>query len=132
MCNLYDDCYDFSEEEDCSIFSVYSFLYVAQAPSPILINFDGNFDYHMYYNVEYHIKGYQVQRLHGNESYTCPESHFTCEEEFFVCLPMYLRCNGVKDCVGGQDELACEDSTCSGYYRYGMVSQGAHSNFDHV
>ncbi|XP_025079761.1 G-protein coupled receptor GRL101-like [Pomacea canaliculata] len=47
----------------------------------------------------------------------CPESHFTCVSLQQVCLPVYLRCNGVNDCPGHEDEAACDRYTCPGFYR---------------
>ena len=47
----------------------------------------------------------------------CPETHFRCAEIESFCLPVYLRCNGVDDCPGREDEAACEEHTCTGWYR---------------
>nr|KAG5696488.1 hypothetical protein BaRGS_016527 [Batillaria attramentaria] len=33
------------------------------------------------------------------------------------CMPVYVRCNGVYDCPGHEDELDCESYTCPGFYR---------------
>ena len=57
----------------------------------------------------------------SENSLACPESHYWCpgmKREDFYCLPVYTRCNGVKDCPRGQDELNCQDYTCLGHYRY--------------
>ena len=48
---------------------------------------------------------------------SCPETHFTCWESSGDCLPVYLRCNGVADCPGREDEAACGRFTCAGFYR---------------
>ncbi|XP_025085066.1 G-protein coupled receptor GRL101-like [Pomacea canaliculata] len=48
---------------------------------------------------------------------SCPDSHFTCTSLQQVCLPVYLRCNGLYDCPGHEDEAACDRYTCPGYYR---------------
>ena len=45
----------------------------------------------------------------------CPDSHFLCRDH--LCLPVYLICNGVNDCLEGEDELDCDSYTCPGYYR---------------
>ena len=50
-------------------------------------------------------------------SSVCPESHFTCPGETLLCFPVFLRCNGVYDCPGHEDEAGCKDYTCPGYYR---------------
>ena len=47
----------------------------------------------------------------------CPETHFRCAEKEGNCLPVYLRCNGVNDCPGREDEAGCEEYTCTGWYR---------------
>ena len=46
----------------------------------------------------------------------CPETHFQCPDNGY-CLPVFLRCNGVYDCPGKEDEGRCGDYTCPGYYR---------------
>nr|KAG5697927.1 hypothetical protein BaRGS_026865 [Batillaria attramentaria] len=33
------------------------------------------------------------------------------------CLPVFVRCNGVYDCPGKEDEAACDSYTCPGFYR---------------
>ena len=47
----------------------------------------------------------------------CPETHFRCHGEQVYCMPVYLRCNQVKDCPNGEDELQCDVAVCPGYYR---------------
>ena len=47
----------------------------------------------------------------------CPVTHFWCSERRLYCLPVYVRCNGVKDCLQGEDELKCESYQCPGMYR---------------
>ena len=47
----------------------------------------------------------------------CPETHFRCPEKGGNCLPVYLRCNGVNDCPGKEDEAGCDEYTCTGWYR---------------
>ena len=49
-------------------------------------------------------------------SVTCPETHFWCPEKDF-CLPVFVRCNGVNDCPGHEDEEGCDVYTCPGFYR---------------
>ena len=46
----------------------------------------------------------------------CPETHFQCPDQRY-CLPVFVRCNGVYDCPGREDELGCRDAVCPGYYR---------------
>nr|KAG5706342.1 hypothetical protein BaRGS_033103 [Batillaria attramentaria] len=33
-----------------------------------------------------------------------------------ICVPMYVRCNGVYDCPGHEDEVECDDYSCPGHY----------------
>ena len=47
----------------------------------------------------------------------CPETHFRCPGSRVYCMSVYLRCNGVPDCLGHQDEEHCHRITCPGYYR---------------
>ena len=50
------------------------------------------------------------------ETTDCPETHFQCLDNGY-CLPVFLRCNGVYDCPGKEDEGGCGDYTCPDYYR---------------
>ncbi|KAK7090136.1 hypothetical protein V1264_009977 [Littorina saxatilis] len=43
-------------------------------------------------------------------------THFPCAGRGF-CLPVFLRCNGVYDCPGKEDEADCRSYTCPGFYR---------------
>ena len=52
----------------------------------------------------------------GNGDVTCPETHFWCADEN-LCLPVFVRCNGVYDCPGHEDEEGCDLYTCPGLYR---------------
>ena len=47
---------------------------------------------------------------------SCPETHFRCSNDGY-CLPVYVRCNGVYDCPGREDEAACDVFSCPGFYR---------------
>ena len=61
---------------------------------------------------------------------TCPETHFVCPGDGY-CLPVYLRCNGVSDCPGREDEADCNGYTCPGFYRCrGFLGTCLHA--DHV
>ena len=50
------------------------------------------------------------------EDVQCPETHFQCLDNGY-CLPVFLRCNGVYDCPGKEDEGLCDVYSCPGYYR---------------
>ena len=44
--------------------------------------------------------------VQGREGLPCPaETHFKCSR---YCMPVYLRCNGIKDCPNGEDESSCD------------------------
>ena len=53
----------------------------------------------------------------GPKNRSCPLTHFECPGLTYYCLPVFLRCNGVRDCPGHEDELHCDDYQCPGYYR---------------
>ncbi|KAK7098999.1 hypothetical protein V1264_003205 [Littorina saxatilis] len=46
----------------------------------------------------------------------CSDTHFECPQDGY-CLPVYVRCNGVYDCPGYEDEAGCETYTCPGFFR---------------
>ncbi|KAL8598867.1 hypothetical protein ACOMHN_015446 [Nucella lapillus] len=46
----------------------------------------------------------------------CPATHFQCPHNGY-CLPVFLRCNGVNDCPGREEEEGCAEFRCPGYYR---------------
>ena len=67
-----------------------------------------------------------ARRTHSSR---CPDSHFQCFNEGH-CLPVFVRCNGVYDCPGREDERECDQYTCPGYYRCRGVKTCLHP--DHV
>ena len=102
-------CKDGSDERHCKI-AKYFMLTSPRAPHPpAIISFtrsDGRF-----------ISLPLEPRGSTNYSLLCPDSHFECLLLHYLCLPVYLRCNGVNDCPGHEDEAGCERYTCPGYYR---------------
>ena len=46
----------------------------------------------------------------------CPDTHFWCPGRHF-CVPVFVRCNGVYDCPGHEDEEGCDEYKCPGFYR---------------
>ena len=52
----------------------------------------------------------------GSRDSACPETHFWCPDKDY-CLPVYVRCNGVNDCPGHEDEEGCDTFMCPGFYR---------------
>ncbi|XP_070196645.1 G-protein coupled receptor GRL101-like [Littorina saxatilis] len=69
-------------------------------PPPAVLYFDGR-------------GGYDVQPL--NITDPCPDTHFRCHRDY--CLPVYVRCNGMDDCPGREDEVRCDSYECPGFYR---------------
>ena len=61
----------------------------------------------------YFITGYEhcllYTRLRLLSAYFVPDDGY--------CLPVFLRCNGVYDCPGHEDEHSCDSFTCPGFYR---------------
>nr|KAG5712206.1 hypothetical protein BaRGS_014556 [Batillaria attramentaria] len=54
---------------------------------------------------------YAIRALHPDDH--CPMTHFLCPQGY--CLPVYLRCNGVYDCPGLEDERDCDKYACPGW-----------------
>ena len=57
-----------------------------------------------------------LQDYEGVMGKACPDTHFWCLGKDF-CLPVFVRCNGVYDCPGHEDEKSCDVYTCPGFYR---------------
>ena len=95
---MYEDCEDGSDESLCEHFRTEESDSINVIPPPAIINLDGQ-------------GRFTMEPLAPNS--TCPETHFKCHDAY--CLPVYLRCNGVKDCLSGEDEVSCEDVVCEGY-----------------
>ena len=53
-------------------------------------------------------------RIHVDNFFTCEETEFQCVS-MELCLSYELRCNGIYDCPGREDEADCD--TCPGFYR---------------
>ena len=52
----------------------------------------------------------------GDVNTACPDTHFWCPDKDY-CLPVFVRCNGVYDCPGHEDEKDCDVYACPGFYR---------------
>nr|KAG5700958.1 hypothetical protein BaRGS_034243 [Batillaria attramentaria] len=63
-----------------------------------------------------------------NSSDSCPETHFRCPGESNHCLPVFVRCNGVYDCTGHEDEAECDKFTCPGVWRLSVVNLSTLTN----
>ena len=102
VCDAYFDCVDISDETDCANVWLEFFPRQDKIPPPAIVNFD-SFGF--------------VTQIAMNESQPCPETHFRCPGKLDYCMPVYVRCNGVYDCVGREDEAGCDSGvTCPGFY----------------
>lgn len=111
-CDLRTDCHNEADETDCMesyikrlkhIFNPVELTIVRQPPA--MVEFWGN--------------GTHTVTALVSENGTelaCPPTHFQCPGLDY-CLPVYLLCNGVKDCGGWQDEADCDSYVCPGFYR---------------
>ena len=75
-------------------------------PPPILVEFQRTGD----------ITTTSLRPYPGSMDVACPETHFWCADRD-LCLPVFVRCNGVYDCPGHEDEKECDLFTCRGFYR---------------
>ena len=111
-CDLRTDCHNEADETDCMesyikrlkhIFNPAELTIVPQPPA--MVEFWGN--------------GTHTVTALVSENGTelaCPPTHFQCPGLDY-CLPVYLLCNGVKDCGEWQDEADCDSYVCPGFYR---------------
>ena len=99
VCNGLPECVDESDEV-CQVFDRRQQTY----PPPKAFFFQGLNEnkYPMYSPME--------------NATACPKTHFRCPGHGY-CLPVFVRCNGVNDCPGREDEVGCESYTCPGFYR---------------
>ena len=100
-CDMMSDCLDDSDEFMCEGYN-YEKRFIWYRKSPGLMIF--------------HLKrSFLWIKMSSNE--TCPDTHYRCPGVYNDCLPVYTRCNGWYDCIDHEDEEACEDMTCPGFYR---------------
>ena len=104
FCDGSRDCVGGGDEDVCETSYVDTSIIHNPSP-PVLISFDG-------------LGRYFVKPLSNTQpnsrTILCPETHFRCDE---LCLPVFVRCNGVFDCLLHEDEAACDSYTCPGFYR---------------
>ncbi|KAK7102885.1 hypothetical protein V1264_021043 [Littorina saxatilis] len=103
VCNGPIECVDASDEQNCARKSN-DFRYTASPPALVSTRWT---DYNgMTYNT------ITVSRHSG----PCPEGFFKCTVDSY-CFDVQFRCNGVRDCPGGEDEAGCAGYSCPGLYR---------------
>ncbi|KAL8597276.1 hypothetical protein ACOMHN_051587 [Nucella lapillus] len=100
VCDGPSDCVDSSDELKCWDDLTSEELFSNTVAPPARVDFTGT-------------GAFNVTPLPGN---TCPHTHFQCPGGGY-CLPVYVRCNGVNDCPGKEDEMSCDHYTCPGFYR---------------
>ena len=104
-CNSVADCVDGSDEKQCSV--VLHSMYPSTVKTPAIVHFNSS-DGRMTLS--------SVNDSLASQSSPCPEDHLHCPSNGY-CLPVFLRCNGVYDCPGREDEDNCDSYTCPGLYR---------------
>ena len=100
-CDVVSDCLDDSDESTCKEYTFRKDQFW-ETRSPAIITFDGRYSF-------------DVKAMNSSE--ICPQTHYRCPGEYNDCLPVYTQCNGWYDCQDHEDEEACENMTCSGFYR---------------
>ena len=102
VCDFQEQCVDGSDEHRCDLrLDGRTFTYL-----PIKIDFQHTGD----------ITRTHFQPNRNNLYVSCPETHFWCPDKDY-CLPVFVRCNGVYDCPGHEDETGCDLYACPGFYR---------------
>ena len=105
-CDGITQCTDSSDEDECA--KVIN-SQVIQLPPPAIVTLDGRGGVK--------VTAVNLSALAGDQAALCPDTHFRCPEGGY-CLPVYVRCNGVYDCPGREDEAGCASSTCPGSVSY--------------
>ena len=103
VCDHTKQCVDGSDEHRCPLLHLDG---TTVKDFPIKINFERTGDI-----IKSHL------RLDSSDlDASCPDTHFWCLDKDY-CLPVFVRCNGVYDCPGHEDEAGCDLYTCPGFYR---------------
>ncbi|KAL8597265.1 hypothetical protein ACOMHN_051576 [Nucella lapillus] len=99
-CDKRSDCMDGSDEFKCRDSLTQDEVRPRNVTPPASVDFTGT-------------GSFRVTPLNHT---ACPPTHFGCPGGGY-CLPVYVRCNGVNDCPGKEDEMSCDHYTCPGFYR---------------
>ncbi|KAK7093469.1 hypothetical protein V1264_007216 [Littorina saxatilis] len=108
-CDEIEHCLDGSDERQCPLFFSFFVTYRDTPMPPAVVNFD------MYGT--YEIDPIDEAQVNNSEASLCPQTHFQCPGNWTYCMPVFVRCNGVYDCPGREDEVGCDSFTCPGLYR---------------
>ena len=100
-CDKAGDCWDGSDERRCSQTYQRERGQTRRIGAPAIVRFDG-------------MGNFTQTPMAAADS--CPDTHFRCAGQGY-CLPVYVRCNGVYDCPGREDEAGCGRFSCPGFYR---------------
>ncbi|XP_070539486.1 uncharacterized protein [Ptychodera flava] len=73
------------------------------------------YDYTTIDGRDYHTGCRDVTHLRSCEHFECPIHTLKCPDTY--CIPLRLRCDGVRDCPNGEDEMMCDSYVCPGAYR---------------
>ena len=103
LCDNVMQCLDGSDEERCPEVQIKA---GSAEKFPILVEFERTGG----------IRTATLQPDKRERHVTCPQTHFWCLHRHY-CLPVFVRCNGVYDCPGHEDEVGCDVYTCPGFYR---------------
>ncbi|XP_070186419.1 G-protein coupled receptor GRL101-like [Littorina saxatilis] len=106
VCDGPEDCVSGLDELQCSSsYITYDYTVTLQPPAVVHLDGRGSFT----------TTAITINDTHYDQ-FPCPDTHFQCPEDGY-CLPVYVRCNGVHDCPGREDEADCARFECPGFYR---------------
>ena len=111
-CDMMSDCLDDSDEFMCEGYRD-SKKSIQHQKSPVLMKFQWK-------------RFFRPKKISPDKK--CPQTHYRCPGDYNDCLPVYTRCNGWYDCMDHEDEEACENMTCPGFYRCFNSTVCVHAN----
>ena len=102
VCDHKEQCIDGSDEHRCPLLQLNGTTFKR---FPIIIDFQRAGD----------ITKSHLRPDRSDLDVSCPNTHFWCPDKDY-CLPVFVRCNGVYDCPGHEDEAGCDLYACPGFY----------------